>query len=138
MALLMSAAFTLGSILPYKIGFHLEHKIKGRVKEKLELAQYWFRRYGVLSVALTRPFTIGMYISYAAGIGKIKPLRYTILTFLGILPWSFGILYISKALNGNLSLITNYLSMYFVPIAVLSILSGGVYILLVRRRKKEL
>lgn len=89
LAIGMSLTFTVASYIPYMIGFKLEQKIQKKFSKQLAKAKFWFKRYGEWSICLTRPFTIGMYISYVAGIGKVPYWRYTILTFTGIIPWSF-------------------------------------------------
>lgn len=118
LAIGMSITFTLASFIPYTIGSKFEKKIQNKLGNKLEKPQKWFNRYGVWSILLTRPFTIGMYISYIAGMGKIDQLKYSILTFLGILPWSIFILILSKSFKGNLSEIIEFMQSYTIPIGI--------------------
>ena len=137
LAIGMSLTFTLASYLPYGIGYRLEKKIQQRYGNKIAKARYWFQRYGEWSVCFTRPFTIGMYISYVAGIGKVNVWKYGVLTFLGILPWSFFILYLSKAFQGNLTAVSQYIKNYIVPVAIVLMITVGFYLLFIKVRRKR-
>jgi len=122
LAVAMSLTFTFASYIPYGIGYKLEDKLQRKFGDKLAKAKQWFQRYGEWSVFFTRPFTIGMYISYVAGMGKVKPIKYGILTFFGILPWSIFILYLSKAFHGDLDKITEIMKTYMLPIGITVVL----------------
>lgn len=100
-AAIMAVIYSLASLIPYFIGNKLEHLLWKRVRKGLSKASRLFRRYGIWSIALSRPFGIGNYISYLAGMSNIGLVSYLLLTFSGILPWCFAILYLGDYLNGN-------------------------------------
>lgn len=105
----MAAVYSIASYIPYAIGRKLEISTRGKLSKKLIKAQYWFRRYGEFSVCITRPFALGNYISYAAGMSRVKPWRYGLLTFLGIFPWAFGVLLLGKLYHGSLQKYSQYM-----------------------------
>ncbi|WP_366921794.1 VTT domain-containing protein [Metallumcola ferriviriculae] len=91
-ALGMSLAYCAASFIPYLVGLKFQAKIPDYMFSKIRKVQLWFVRYGELSICLSRPFGIGNYISYVAGMSKVNPVRYAVLTLLGIFPWAFSIL----------------------------------------------
>jgi len=135
-AFIMSITYSLLSYIPYLIGRRLEVKIKRIFKERMVKAQDFMVKYGDVSVALTRPFGIGNYISYVAGIGKVKPWRYGILTFLGIYPWSFVMILLGKVYKGNnrviMELLKDYAGYVYGGGALIAIVYIGIHLL---RRK---
>jgi membrane protein DedA with SNARE-associated domain len=57
-------------------------------RHHLELADGWFRRWGLFAVFIGRVLpVIRTYISFPAGLARIDLLRFSILTFVGALPW---------------------------------------------------
>ncbi|GGH87696.1 membrane protein DedA with SNARE-associated domain [Pullulanibacillus pueri] len=95
-AVTMSMAYTLASLIPYYLGYTLDTFFKKRLRKGIDKAKHWFSKYGLWSIAVTRPFGIGNYISYVAGITKVKLGPYLALTFIGIFPWCFVMIYIGK------------------------------------------
>jgi membrane protein DedA with SNARE-associated domain len=97
----MSVSYCVASLIPYSIGRKFESQFFKNSKKGLNKASNLFVRYGGWSVALTRPFGLGNYISYVAGISKMKLTPYLLLTFLGIFPWSFLMIVLGHYLNGS-------------------------------------
>ena len=57
-------------------------------RHHLELADGWFRRWGLLAVLVGRVLpVIRTYISFPAGLARIDLVRFSVLTFVGALPW---------------------------------------------------
>src|SRR5690625_5890773 len=83
----MSTLYTIASFMPYFLGLKLEERLPQRLQRRLAKGTAFFNRYGIWSIAFSRPFGIGNYISYVAGISKVHIMKYFILTFLGIYPW---------------------------------------------------
>lgn len=100
--MLMAASFfafpyTIASCIPYFIGSKYGKflpRISPRFEKYLSKGEHIFTKYGEVSVLLTRPFAVGNYISYLAGIYKMNFLKYFCLTFLGIFTWALAILYL--------------------------------------------
>jgi membrane protein DedA with SNARE-associated domain len=104
----MSVVYSIASLIPYFLGAKLEKLFKNRGKKGLQKAKDVFIRYGSWSVALTRPFTVGNYISYVAGISKMKLPSFLLLTFIGIYPWCYGMLVLGYYFNGSYQAFYSY------------------------------
>ncbi|WP_052131427.1 DedA family protein [Planococcus sp. CAU13] len=102
-AAIMAVIYSLASLIPYFIGNKMEHLLWKKVRNGLKKGSRFFNRYGIWSIALSRPFGIGNYISYLAGISHVHLVKYLLLTFTGIFPWCFAVLYLGNYLNGNYS-----------------------------------
>lgn len=100
-AVAMSLIYSLFSYIPYGIGLKIDVLIPKRFRRKLLKARHLFRRYGQWSIALLRPFGVGNYISYVAGMSKVKPVKYGLLTFVGVLPWATVMLFLGRVFQGN-------------------------------------
>lgn len=121
-----SFVYTLFTLIPYGIGSKLEKTSKKRYDEKKIIkAQKWFKKYGEWSIALSRPLSIGNYISYISGISRIRPWRFVFFTFLGIFPWSTLLLFVGN--RGSLSTVSRFLDISqkfgFLVIGVLLIIA---------------
>jgi membrane protein DedA with SNARE-associated domain len=101
--------YTLGSVLGWAIGYFggrpfLErhgrwvHVTPGR----LSRAEDWFRRYGDAAVFFSRVVpVVRSFISIPAGVVEMPIVRFTILSFLGTLPWCFGLAGAGLALGSS-------------------------------------
>ena len=99
MATAGTVGYTLGSVLGWAIGLYggrpyLERH--GRwlhiTPDKLDKAERWFDRWGDWAVFVSRVTpVVRSFISIPAGIAEMRLGRYTLLTFLGTIPWCFGI-----------------------------------------------
>ncbi len=137
-ALGMSLTYSVFSYIAYAIGCKMEQQIRKRYSRPLGKAQVWFRRYGEWSIAFLRPFGLGNYISYIAGMSRVHPLRYGIYTIIGIYPWSLGMLWLGRFSRGNAAVIAQVLQehqgylLLFSLTAAVALLGGWVY----KRHKK--
>jgi membrane protein DedA with SNARE-associated domain len=95
----MSLVYCLASLIPYFLGSRLEGLFQK--KKGLQKAKDLFVRYGGWSVAISRPFGIGNYISYVAGMSRMKLTSYLFLTFVGIYPWSYVMILLGNYFNGS-------------------------------------
>lgn len=104
-----ASANLVGSWIAYAIGYYgrielLEkHGKKLHVSPKhLEQADRWFARYGDATVFFTRMLPIvRTFISLPAGVARMPLLRFSVLTFLGCLPWVFLLTFIGKEAGDN-------------------------------------
>src|SRR5262245_9589313 len=104
-----TVGYTLGSIMGWAIGLYggrpyLEKH--GRwlhvTPEKLDKADAWFERYGDATVFFTRMLpVVRSFVSIPAAMGEMPLVRYPVLTFLGTIPWCFGLAGIGYALGSN-------------------------------------
>jgi membrane protein DedA with SNARE-associated domain len=90
---------TVGSLLGWGIGAYGGRRLleeRGRWFHldgaKLDRADRWFERWGDAAVFLGRLTpVVRSFISIPAGIVRMRLDRFTVLTFLGCVPWCFGI-----------------------------------------------
>jgi membrane protein DedA with SNARE-associated domain len=91
--------YTIGSVVGWAIGRfggrpYLERH--GRwlhvTPDGLDRAERWFARYGDAAVFLARVVpVVRSFISIPAGVAEMPFVRYTVLSFLGTVPWCFGL-----------------------------------------------
>jgi membrane protein DedA with SNARE-associated domain len=90
---------TVGSVLGWGIGLYGGRPLVERHgrwlhldAKKLERAERWFDRFGDAAVFLGRVTpVVRSFVSVPAGVFRMEPVRFTTLTFLGCLPWCFGL-----------------------------------------------
>lgn len=107
-AAVMSVIYSLASLIPYFFGRKLGWLLRKKWNKGLAKANGLFLRYGYWSVAATRPFGLGNYISYIAGMAKMNLKSYLFLTFVGIYPWSYSMLLVGKYFNGNFEAVRSF------------------------------
>jgi membrane protein DedA with SNARE-associated domain len=91
--------YTIGSVIGWWIGYYGGRPLIERHgrwlhlgPENVERAEKWFERWGDWAVFLSRMTpVIRSFVSIPAGVAKMPLLRFTVLTFLGSIPWCFGI-----------------------------------------------
>ena len=101
--------YTLGSVLGWTIG-----KVGGRpflerhgrwvhvTPERLGRAEAWFDRYGDAAVLISRVVpVVRSFISIPAGVIGMPLGRFTVLSFLGTIPWCFGLAGVGLALGSG-------------------------------------
>ncbi|MGH3016347.1 MAG: DedA family protein, partial [Gaiellaceae bacterium] len=109
MAMAGTLGYTVGSVLGWAIGAYggrpyLEKH--GRwlhiTPAKLDKAHAWFERYGDAAVFVSRMLpVVRSFISIPAGVARMPVGRYTALTFLGTIPWCFGLAAIGVGLGSS-------------------------------------
>jgi membrane protein DedA with SNARE-associated domain len=136
-----SFANLVGSWIAYWVGYAgrvdiLEkHGKKLHIKKShLEWADRWFEKHGDATVFFTRMLPIiRTFISLPAGVARMPFWRFTILTFLGCIPWVLMLTYIGKQAGDNWTDWKD--SLHYVDYAVAAIIVGGVIYLIVRNRR---
>jgi membrane protein DedA with SNARE-associated domain len=135
-----SVANLMGSWLAYAIGYYgrvdiLEkHGRKLHIKpEHLKWADRWFERHGDATVFFTRMMPIiRTFISLPAGVARMPFLRFSVLTFVGCVPWVFALALIGREAGEKWEDWKD--SLHYLDYAVAAmIVAGGVYLLLRRR-----
>nr|WP_281381532.1 DedA family protein [Conexibacter arvalis] len=107
--LIGATANLVGSWIAYGVGWFgrvelLErHGSKLHVsRRQLEQADRWFQKYGSAAVLVTRMLPIvRTFISLPAGVARMPFLRFSLLTFVGCLPWVFALAFIGKEARDN-------------------------------------
>lgn len=134
-----SICYTLFSLIPYGIGYKLEDKLSQKWKDKkvFKKSQRWFQKCGQWTIALARPIGVGNYVSYLAGISKIRLLPFLLLTFLGIFPWVLAMILVGGA--GNLKMANSIISQaqtYIFVIAGIAIIGFVIYKMYARKKSE--
>jgi len=133
-----SIAYTVGSIIPYFLGSNIvylqkfawaEHLIQKSAKHIERLGRL-FNKHGDIIVALSRPFWIGNFVSYFAGLARMSLIKFSILTFGGIFAWSLTVVSLGEMFSNNIpraaALIKQYSAIAMVAVVVL--LVGAYYL----------
>jgi membrane protein DedA with SNARE-associated domain len=144
MAMAGTIGYTLGSILGWAIGLYggrpyLERR--GRwlhvTPEKLDRAEAWFERYGDATVFFGRVMpVVRSFISIPAGVAEMPLGRYTVLTFLGTIPWCFGLAGIGLALGSGWERFHE--AFRYADYAIIALVVAGVVLVLHRARQRRL
>jgi len=134
-----SVANLVGSWIAYAIGYFGRIELLEKHGRKLHVspsqlarADRWFARYGSATVFFCRMLPIiRTFISLPAGVARMPFLRFSILTFLGCVPWVFALGFIGKQVGSSWESWRHYLEYLDYAIAVLIVL--GIGYLLVKR-----
>ena len=135
-----SLANLVGSWVAYWVGYAgrvevLErHGAKLHIKPShLQWADRWFERYGDATVFFTRMLPIiRTFISLPAGVARMPFWRFSLLTFLGCLPWVFMLTYIGLEVGDRWEQWKD--SLHYFDYAVAAAIVIGILYLLLRRR----
>jgi membrane protein DedA with SNARE-associated domain len=95
----------------------------GLSRGHLRLANRFFGKYGVWAVFLGRLLPIvRTYISFPAGLSKVRLLTFTIATLAGAIPWNFALAYAGYKLGQHYDTVAKYLGPIGIPLAILVVL----------------
>jgi membrane protein DedA with SNARE-associated domain len=85
----------------------------------LDLADRWFDRHGLVAVLVGRVLpVVRTYISFPAGLAHVEPVRFTVLTAVGALPWCIALAAGGYAVGANWDRISGPIEVAAVIIAV--------------------
>jgi membrane protein DedA with SNARE-associated domain len=142
-ALAGTVGYTLGSVAGWAIGRYggrpyLERH--GRwlhvTPEGLDRADRWFERYGDVTVFVTRMLpVVRSFVSIPAGIGEMPIVRYTVLTFLGTIPWCFGLAAVGLAVGSQWEEFHD--DFRYADYAIVALLVAGVGLLAYRTHRRR-
>lgn len=92
----------------------------------VRLANRFFNKYGLWAVFLGRLLpVIRTYISFPAGLSRIKLLPFTLATIAGAVPWNFGLAYAGYKLGQHYEQIGRYLGPLTIPLIVIVLVLIG-------------
>ncbi len=139
--LVASFANLVGSWIAYAVGYYgrvdiLEkHGRKLHIKpEHLKAADRYFEKHGDATVFFTRMMPIiRTFISLPAGVARMPFWRFSILTFLGCLPWVFGLTLIGQQVGENWTEWKD--SLHYVDYTVAALIVGGLVYLVIKYRR---
>jgi membrane protein DedA with SNARE-associated domain len=138
-----SFANLVGSWVAYWIGYAgrvdvLEkHGRKLHIKpEHLRWADRWFERHGDVTVLVTRMLPIvRTFISLPAGVARMPFWRFSVLTFIGCVPWVFLLTFIGQQVGERWESWKDSLH-YFDYAVAASLVIGAVYLYVRNRRNR--
>ena len=136
-----AAANLVGSLIAYGLAARFGEPLllgPGRYigirRHHLEIADGWFRRWGLWAVFIGRVLpVVRTYISFPAGLARVDLLRFSILTFLGALPWCAALALAGYALGRNYDRISGPIEKIAIGIALLVALAVVIWYLRGRR-----
>ena len=138
-----SFANLVGSWIAYWIGYHgrvdvLEkHGKKLHIKPSyLKWADDWFEKHGDATVFFTRMLPIvRTFISLPAGVARMPFLRFSVLTFIGCVPWVFMLTFIGQQVGERWESWKD--SLHYFDYAVAATIVLGVVYLVIRNRRNR-
>lgn len=112
-----------------------KHGHKILIKQShLVWADRWFERYGDATVFFSRMLPIiRTFISLPAGVARMPFWRFSILTFLGCVPWVLMLTFIGQQAGERWESWKD--SLHYVDYAVAAVIVVGIIYLLIRRRR---
>jgi membrane protein DedA with SNARE-associated domain len=107
----------------------------GISRRHVELADQWFRRHGLMAVLIGRVVpVVRTYVSFPAGLARVDLLRFSVLTFVGALPWCAALAAGGYAVGANYDKISGPITVVAIVIAVLVVAVVVGWIVRGRRR----
>lgn len=101
----------------------------------VDLAQRWFDRHGLQATFFSRLLpVVRTFISLPAGFARVNFWKFVILTVLGSIPWTAGLIYMGKLLGANWQMIEAVGHKITLAAVVLLVLLG---IYLLKRNRKQ-
>lgn len=144
-AIVATVANLCGSWIAYAAGYYGRVELLERQKfvhinpKHLAWADRFFERYGDLAVFFGRVLPIiRTFISLPAGIARMPFWRFSLLTFLGALPWNFGLVIAGHQARDNWTEIKDKLHYIDYTVAAL-IVAAAIYLAIrwLRRRRDQ-
>lgn len=132
----------VGSWLAYAVGRSTGRALLDRYgkyvlirSHDVDKAEVWWDRYGEAATFFSRLLpVIRTFISLPAGIARMPFGKFSIYTFLGVIPWTFALTYLGVVVKGNWEKVLGYFNLPTILIGTaLVILATGWY--LGRRRR---
>ena len=133
----------VGSWIAYAIGRKTGRAVLDRYgryvlirSHDIDKAEVWWDKYGEAATFFSRLLpVIRTFISLPAGIAKMPLGKFSVYTFLGVVPWTFGLAYLGVVLGENWERVLDYFDLPTLLIAGALILVAGVWFF--RRRKQQ-
>jgi membrane protein DedA with SNARE-associated domain len=103
-------------------------------RHDIDRAEEWWERYGEAATFVSRLLpVIRTFISLPAGIARMPFWKFTIYTFLGVIPWTFALTWLGVVVEDNWERVLNY---FDVPTLIIGgLLIVGVVVWYLRRRQ---
>lgn len=134
----------VGSWLAYGLGRWQGREVLDRYgkyvlirRHDVDKAEVWWAKHGEAATFFSRLLpVIRTFISVPAGIAKMPFGKFTLYTFLGVIPWTYALTYLGVVVGDNWERVVDYFSLPSLIIGLV-ILGGAVAWYLQRRRQKR-
>jgi membrane protein DedA with SNARE-associated domain len=133
----------VGSLLAYAIGRRTGRGLLDRYgryvlirSHDIDRAEVWWEKYGDAATFFSRLLpVIRTFISLPAGIARMPLGKFTLYTFLGVIPWTYALTYVGVVVEDNWERVLGY---FDVPTLIIGgILVAGAALWYVRRRRSR-
>ncbi|WP_226085730.1 DedA family protein [Mesobacillus sp. S13] len=105
-------------------------------KHHLEVSEKWFNQYGSGVIFSARFIPVVRHaISIPAGIAGMSAIKFTFYTIAAMIPWTVFFLYLGIVLGENCSEIKDIAKPFIIPISIIALGGGAVYILAAPKQK---
>lgn len=132
----------VGSWIAYAVGRSTGRELLDRYgryilirTHDIDKAEVWWAKYGEAATFFSRLLpVVRTFISLPAGIAKMRFGKFTVYTFLGVIPWTFALTYVGVVVEGNWERVVGYFDIPTLIIAT-ALVAGAAYWYLRRRRR---
>lgn len=102
----------------------------------IDRAEAWWEDHGDAATFFSRLLpVIRTFISLPAGIAAMPIVKFTIYTFLGVIPWTFALTYVGVVVGRNWEEVHEY---FLIPVLIIAaLLVGGIVYWYVRKRRLQ-
>ena len=135
--LVASVANLIGSWIAYAVGYYgrieafERHRAFHVGPAQIARAERWFQKYGSFAVFFSRMLpVVRTFISLPAGVARMPLVRFSVLTFLGALPWNLMLVLVGRSARDNWDTWKDRL--HYVDYAVVALIVVGVAYLVIR------
>lgn len=105
-------------------------------RHDIDRAEVWWDKHGEAATFFSRLLpVIRTFISLPAGIAKMPLGKFSVYTFLGVVPWTYGLAYLGVVLGENWERVLGYFDLPTLLIAGTLVVVVGIWYL--RRRKQQ-
>jgi membrane protein DedA with SNARE-associated domain len=102
----------------------------------IDRAEVWWAKYGDAATFFSRLLpVIRTFISLPAGIARMPIGKFSLYTFLGVIPWTFALTWIGVVVEDNWERVLSYFDVPTLIIAAVLVVAAGAWYL--RRRKQR-
>lgn len=133
----------VGSWIAYGVGRTMGRGVLDRYgryvlirSHDIDKAEVWWERYGDAATFFSRLLpVIRTFISLPAGIAKMPFGKFTLYTFLGVIPWTYALTYLGVVVEDNWERVLGYFDVPTLIIGSLILIAAGYWYY--RRRKQR-
>jgi LPXTG-motif cell wall-anchored protein len=105
----------------------------------MDRAEVWWEKHGEIATFISRLLpVIRTFISLPAGIARMPFWRFTIYTFLGVIPWTFALAYAGVLVEGNWARVVDYFDIPTLIIGGALLAAMGVWYFRRRRQARSI